>query len=325
MRRIELILALSVFLAPVAADTQQPIKPIHIGVLTPQSHDASTAVWASFVDGLRDLGWLEGKDFLLEFRFAEGKFDRLAVLAAELVKLNVKAIVAVNSPGTRAAMTATKSIPIVMVEVGDPVATKFVKSLARPGGNVTGVSSTSRDLTRKRLELLKEAAPRTRRIAVLLNPDDPTSAPQWRDAEAAASSLGVQLLRFEIRNPNDLERAFDGAVVAKADAVMRLVDPLVAVLRAETLELLSRHRLPAIMAAREEVENGALMSYFAEPNDSYRRAATYVDRILKGAKPGDLPVEQPTKFELAINLKTAKALGLTIPQTLLLRADEVIK
>jgi putative ABC transport system substrate-binding protein len=190
---------------------------------------------------------------------------------------------------------------------------------------VTGISNMSRDLTQKRRELLKEAVPRASRIAVLLNPDDPITSPQWRDAEAAAGHLVVQLLRFEVRNANDLERAFEAAVAAKADAVLRLVDPLVVVLGAKTLDLLARYRLPAIMVARDEVERGALMSYFADRRDYHGRAAIYVDRILKGAKPADLPIEQPTKFELAINVKTAKALGLTIPQTLLQRADQVIQ
>jgi putative tryptophan/tyrosine transport system substrate-binding protein len=322
---LAIVLALGLTLAPLTADAQQADRPIRIGVLTPQSRAASAAVWDSFGTGLRELGWEEGKNVVTEFRFAEGRFDRLPVLAEELVKLNVNVIVAANSPGTRAAMTATKTIPIVMVEVGDPVATGFVASLARPGGNVTGISNMSRDLTQKRLELLKEAAPRAARIAVLLNPDDPITAPQWRDAEAAANSLGIRLLRFELRNTDDLERAFEAAVVAKADAVLRLVDPLAVVLGAKTLELLTRHRLPAMVVSREAVAAGALMSYFADRSDYHRRAAVYVDKILKGAKPADLPVEQPTKFELVINLKTAKALGLTIPPSVLGRADHIIE
>jgi putative ABC transport system substrate-binding protein len=327
MRRIALavLLAFCAGLASVVADAQQPGKLIRIGVLTPQSRAASTPVWDSFRAGLRELGWEEGKNIVLESRYADGQFDRLPALAEELVKLNVSVIVAANSPGTRAAMSATKTTPIVMVEVGDPVATGFVASLARPGANVTGLSNMSRDLTQKRLELLKEAVPRASRIAVLLNPDDPITLPQWRDAEAAAGRLGVQLLRFEVRNADDLERAFAAAVAAKADAVLRLVDPLVVVLGAKTLDLLARYRLPAIMFARDEVVIGALMSYFADRRDYHRRAAIYVDRILKGAKTADLPIEQPIKFELAINLKTAKALGLTIPQSLLLRADQVIE
>jgi len=295
--------------APVAAEAQQTGKAPRIGVLAAYSREASAFLWESFRQGLTERGWEDGRNIIIETRFAEGKFDKLHAFAEELVHQNVEIIVAVNSPGTRAAMAVTNSIPIVMLEVGDPVATGFVKSLARPGGNVTGVSSMARDLTRKRLELLKQAVPKASRIAVIMNRDDPITAPQLRDAEEAAGSLGVQLMRFEVRGADDLEPAFKAAVAARADAVLRLVDPLVVVLASKTAELLARYQLPAIVVARREVELGALMSYFADSRDAYRRAAGYVDRILKGAKAADLPVEQPEKFELVINLKTAKALA----------------
>ena len=310
--------------APLAAEAQQANPPPRVGVLTPQSRELSAASWAGFRQGLRELGWEDGRNLVIEARFADGKLDRLSALAEELVSLRVSVIVAANSPGTRAVMSATKTIPIVMVEVGDPVATGFVSSFARPGGNVTGVSNMSRDIGRKRLQLLKEAVPKALRIAVMLNPDDPITAPQWRDVEEAAGSLGVQLQRYEIRNMEDLERAFQAATAGRADAVLRLADPLVVVLGPKTVELVTRYRLPA-MVYRRDVETGALMSYFADVPDYHRRAATYVDRILKGARPGELPIEQPTKFELVINLKTAKALGLRIPPSLLLRADQVIE
>jgi putative ABC transport system substrate-binding protein len=268
---------LGLLVAPLVAEAQQTGKAPRIGVLAAYSREASAFLWESFRHGLTEEGWEDGRNIIIESRFAEGKFDKLHALAEELVHLKVDMIVAVNSPGTRAAMAVTNSIPIVMVEVGDPVATGFVKSLARPGGNVTGVSSMARDLTHKRLELLKQAVPRASRIAVIMNQDDPITAPQLRDAEEAAGSLGLQLLRFEVRSADDLEPAFKAAVAAKADAVLRLVDPLVVVLAPKTVELLVRYRLPAIVVARHEVELGALMSYFADSRDAYRRApATWI-------------------------------------------------
>jgi putative ABC transport system substrate-binding protein len=279
----------------------------------------------AFRQGLHDLGWEEGRNIVVEFRFADGKMERLHDLATELLKLNVELIVAQNTLGVRAAIDATKAVPIVMVEVGDPVATGFVTKLAHPGGNLTGLTNMAHDLTRKRLQLLKEAVPSATRIAVIMNPSDPIVPPQWRDAQSAAERLGVQLQRLEMRNAEDLRRAFQMAVAGKAKAVLRLADPLSLVLGTETADLAIKHRLPLMVRARPEVEMGGLMSYYANPLDYHRRAASYVDRILKGARPGDLPIEQPTKFELLINLKTAKALGLTIPQTLLLRADQVIE
>jgi putative ABC transport system substrate-binding protein len=317
--------ALGLLAAPRAANAQQSGKPIRIGVLTAQSRETSTASWESFRQGLRELGWKAGRNIVIEERFAEGKFDRLPALAEELLSLKVSLIVAANSPGVHAAISATKTVPIVMVEVGDPVATGFVTNLARPGGNVTGISLMLLELTQKRLALLKEAVPRATRIAVIMNPDDPIIPMQWREAEVAAGRLGVRLQRLDIRNADDLRRAFEAAVKDKADAVLRLADPLAGVLNAETVELATRHRLPTMLRTRLEVEAGGLMSYYPNARDYYRQAASHVDKILKGAKPGDLPIEQPTRIELVINLKTAKALGLTIPQSLLGRADAIIQ
>ena len=318
-------LALAALSAPVVGEAQQAGKVYRIGLLTAQSRETSTASWDSFRQGLRDLGWEDGRNIVIEARFADGKFDRLPALAEELLNLKVSLIVAANSPGARAAISATKTVPIVMVEVGDPVATGFVTNLARPGGNVTGISLMLLDLTQKRLALLKEAVPRATRIAVIMNPDDPIIPMQWREAEVAAGRLRVRLQRLDIRNADDLRRAFEAAVKDKADAVLRLADPLAGTLNAETVELATRHRLPTMLRTRLEVEAGGLMSYYPNARDYYRQAASYVDKILKGAKPGDLPIEQPTRLELVINLKTARAIGLTIPQSLLGRADQVIE
>ena len=282
-------------------------------------------VWQAFRDGLRELGWQEGRNLVIEYRSAEGNFERLAALAAELVDLKVPVLVAANTPGTRAAMKATKTIPIIMVAVGDPVATGFVTNLARPDGNVTGVTNIARELTRKRLELLKEMVPAARRNAVIMNPDDPIVPPQVKEVRAASQMLGLDLQFVEVRKVSDLEPAFAIMLRGQADAVLRLADPLGTALRARIVELTMKHRLPAMLTLRQDVEAGGLIAYWTDHIAHYRRAATYVDRILKGAKPADLPVEQPTKFELVINLQTAKALGLTIPQPLLLRADQVIE
>jgi putative ABC transport system substrate-binding protein len=254
------------FIAPLAAEAQPASKPVRIGVLTPQSREVSASRWEAFRQGLRDLGWEDGRNIIIEARFADGTLERLRPLAEELVKLGVSVIVAANTPGTRAAMDATTSIPIVMVEVADPVATGFVKDLARPRGNVTGVSTLARETTRKRLEFLKEAVPRASRIAVIMNPDDPVTAPQWRDTQEAAVLLGLQLQRLAVRNAIDLERAVQSAVAGKADAVIRLVDPVGVVLGRRTAELLTTHRLPAMLTFKTEVESGALMVVLRRPS-----------------------------------------------------------
>ena len=311
--------------APLAAEAQQTGKVPIVGVLAPQSRETSASRWEVFREGLRELGWQDGRNIRVEARFADGTFDRLRQLAQDLVNLGPSVIVASTSPGIGAAIGATKTIPIVMVDVGDPVATGFVEDLARPGGNVTGVTNMARDITRKRLQLLKEAVPRASRIAVMMNPDDPFAVVQWREVEQAAAPLNVQLQRLDVRNANELDHAFLSAVAAKADAVLRLVDPLAVIFARRTAELTVKHRLPAMLALKADVEMGGLIGYFADPLDYYRRSAAYVDRILKGARPADLPIEQPTKFKLFINVKTAKMLGLTLSPSLLARADEVIE
>ena len=315
----------ALLIAPHAVEAQPARTPVKIGVLSSQSRETSVGAWTAFRQGLHKLGWDEGRNIVVEVRFADGKLDRLSRLAQELLNLNVSLIVAQNTPAARAAIAATTTVPIVMVEVGDPVATGFVTNLARPGGNVTGLTNMARDLTQKRLQILKEAVPSATRIAVIMDPNDPVVPPQWRDAQSAAERLGIHLQRLEMRNADDLRRAFQMAVAGKAEAVLRLADPLAIVLGTETADLAIKHRLPLMARARLEVEMGGLLSYYADALDYHSRAASYVDRILKGAKPSDLPIEQPTKFELVINLKTAKAIGFTIPQSLLLRADQIIE
>jgi len=319
-------LTLGTVATPLTTDAQQAGRVYRIGYLSSLSSAVGRRFLTAFRQGLRDFGWVEGRNIVIESRWAEGNLERLTGLAKELVGLNPDLIMSTGgSPTVRAAMAATKTVPIVMVEVGDPVATGFVTNLARPEGNVTGLTNMARDLTQKRLALLKEALPSATRIAVIMDPGDPIVPAQWREAQLAADRLGLQLQRLEVRNADDLRKAFRAAVDGKAEAVLRLADPLALVLGAETAELALKHRLPLMVRARPEVEMGGLMSYYADALDYYRRAAYYVDRILRGTKPGDLPIEQPTKFELVINLKTARALGLTITQSLLLRADQVIE
>ena len=325
LKCLGVLVALSIFVQPLTVGAQATAAAAKIGVLSSQSRETSKTVWAAFRQGLRDLGWEDGRNIVIEVRFADGHLDRLRALADDLLKHDVSLIVAQNTPAVGAAIAATRTVPIVMVEVGDPVATGFVTSLSRPTGNVTGLTNMARDLTSKRLQLLKEAVPHATRIAVIMDPGDPVVAPQWRDAQAAAQSLGLKLQRLEVRNVDDLRQAFQMAVADKAEAVLRLADPLSIVLAAETAQLAIKHRLPLMVRARLELEMGGLLSYYADALEYHRRAASYVDRILKGAKPGDLPVEQPTRFELLINLKTANALGITIPASLMMRADQVIQ
>ena len=273
--------------------------------------------------GLRDLGYVEGKTLTIEFRWAEGKHERLPELAAELVRLRVDVIVTQGTPGALAAKQATATIPIVMPVVADPVATRLVASLARPGGNITGGSWVSHEVSAKRLELLRDAFPRTKRVAVLINPGNPSNAPILQAMELAARSLKLEIPQFEARGPQEFESAFTAMAAKRVDAVT-IIDDAVLIANAKAIaNLAAKKRLP-LMAFNETVEAGGLMAYGANFPEMYRRAASYVDKILKGAKPGELPIEQATTFELVINMKAAKALGLTVPQSLLQRADRVI-
>ncbi len=276
--------------------------------------------------GLHDLGYIEGQTVTIEWRWAHSRPERLPALAAELVRANVDLIIVAGTKATRAAQQATSSIPIVMAAVGDPVASRFVKSLARPGGNITGLTLLQPGLGEKRLLLLKEVVPAAARVAVLRNPDSAgDSEALWRETQRAARSLGVQLRVEEARDLNELTQAFAAMASARTDALLVLPDPMFTTLRGRIADLAAKSRLPAMYEIREFVIAGGLMSYMPSLADQFRRAAVYADKILKGAKPADLPVEQPTKFELTINLRTAKALGLSIPQSVLARADDVIR
>ena len=281
----------------------------------------------AFRQRLRELGWVEGQNIVIDYRYAEGRVDRLPDLAAELVRLKVDLIVA--SAGTQAATAAknaTETIPIVMIYVRDPVGTGLIASLARPGGNVTGVSgSAGLELFAKQLELLKETVPKIRRVAILSNPDNAYHQLAIREVNVAARSLGVQLQLLEARGPNEFDGAFAAMAKERVGALLVLSDAIFGSHRTRLADLAARSRLPAAFGVRDDVEAGGLMSYGPSFLDLFRRSAAYVDKILKGAKPADLPVEQPNKFELVINLKTAKTLGLTIPQSVLLRADQVIE
>jgi putative tryptophan/tyrosine transport system substrate-binding protein len=318
----------SMFAAPLAAEAQQAGKVARIGYMV-LSSDAPRFREA-FRQGLRDLGYIEGRNFVLEIRSAESKPERYPALAAELVALKVDVIV-VSGGGTPAALAAkqaTGTLPIVFTNVGDPVTSGLVTSLARPGGNITGLSLVTPELISKRLELLTQAVPGVSRIAVLWQPgalEERTEKDRLQRAEAAGRTLGVRLQFLEVRGPKDFDRAFADMTRARAGALTDLEGPVFWSERKRIVDLAAKNRLPAVYALREFVDVGGLMSYGPDFADLWRRAAAYVDKILKGVKPADLPVEQPTKFELIINLKTAKALGLTIPPSVLGRADQVIE
>jgi putative tryptophan/tyrosine transport system substrate-binding protein len=314
----------AVFLAaPLAVEAQQTGKVWRIGILAPGiPQDPSRS---PFLQPLRDLGYVENQNLVVERRYAEGKIDRLPDLAAELVQLKVDVIFTVSTPGVQAAQKATRTIPIVFVGVSDPVGSGVVPSLARPGANVTGVSTQSLDLPGKGLQLLKELMPRARRVAVLWNPSNRASAEALAEAERHAPSLNVKIMPVGIPSPADIETALVAITQDRPDALQVQATAPMFELRRRIMEFAASNRVPTVSFQREMAESGGLMSYGPSQVDMYRRVAAYVDKILKGAKPSDLPIEQPTKFELVINLKTAKALGLTIPPSLLGRADEVIQ
>jgi putative ABC transport system substrate-binding protein len=308
-----------------SAQAQQPTKVPRIGFLNTNAPAAFTTRTEGFRQGLRDLGYVEGKNILVEYRYAEGKLDLLPVLTAELVRLKVDVIVTAVSSSTRSAKEATHTIPIVMAQDNDPVGNGFIASLARPGGNITGLSTLSPEIGGKQLELLKGVVPRIVRAAVIGTSTLPGHAQRLKETELAAAALRVELQYLDVLSPEDIETAFRQASKGRADAVVVLGGLVLISHRAQVANLAAKNRLPAIYNVPEFVDAGGLMTYGASYIDLYRRAATYVDKIVKGAKPADLPVEQPTTFEFIINLKAAKQIGLTIPPSVLTRADKVIK
>ena len=320
-----LAFALGLVAAPLAAEAQQPAKVPRIGFLSAEVPAATSDRMEGFQQGLHDLGYAEGQNIVIVYRFARGRYERLPDLAAELARLKVDIIVAASTPAAQAAKNAAGPIPVVFMQVGDPVASGLVRTLAQPGGNVTGLSLLNYELSGKRLELLKEVVPRASRVAVLWDPGHPAGAPILRETEAAARALGLQVQPVEARGPDDFQSALSTIKRMRAGGLVVLPSQLFTAHRYRLADLLIRERVPAVFLSSEFVEAGGLLSYSASLADQYRRAATYVDKILKGRKPADLPVEQPTRFELVINMKTAKALGLTIPQTILVRADQVIQ
>jgi putative ABC transport system substrate-binding protein len=309
---------------PLAARAQQTGKLPTIGYLGSATPALQSQWAAAFVQRLRELGWIEGRTIAIEYRWAEGRSDRYAEIAAELVRLKVDVIVMSGTAAVVAAKQATSVIPIVFAAAGDPVGTGLVASLARPGGNVTGLSLQQTDLAAKRLELLREVVPGLRRLAILANLGSAAAVLDMREVEATAGTLGLEVITLEIRRGEDIAPAFE-ALKGRAEALYVVIDPLVNTHRIRINTLALAARLPTMHTFREGVEAGGLMSYGTSFPDLFRRAADYVDKILRGAKPGDIPVEQPTKFDLVINLTTAKAVGLTIPESFLLRADEVIE
>ena len=307
------------------AGAQQPTKFPRIGYLSAVSPSTISARIEAFKQGLRELGYVEGTNIAIEWRYAEGKVHRLSELAAELVRLRVDIIVSGGPTVTRPAKEATSVIPIVMALDDDPVGSGFVSSLARPGGNITGLSTLAPEISGKQLELLKEIVPKLTRVAVIGNSTRAGTAQMLKETELAAEALKVQLQYLDVLAPKDIETAFRASSKGRADAVLVLTSPVFLSQRTQTAELAVKSRLPAIYSWPENVEDGGLMTYSVSITDLYRRSATYVDKILKGTKPADLPVEQPKKFEFIINLKAAKQISLTIPPNVLARADKVIK
>ena len=325
MRSIGLavVLTLGVLWAPLAVEAQPPDKVYRIGVLERASPTVNVANLESFRQGLRALGYVEGKNLVIEYRSAEGHDERFADLAAELVRLKVDLILTRGTPAALAAKHATPVIPVVITGVGDPVGQGIITSLAHPGGNNTGLSATVTEIYPKRVELLKELVPKAARIAALFNMSNPAIPRQWTAVETAARSLGVQPLLLDVRKADDLRPAFETAMRERADALVVGLETLTLANAPLIVDLAAKHRLPAVYASTEFI--GGLASYGVNYPDHYRRAATFVDKIFKGAKPSDLPVEQPTKLELVVNLRTARALGLTIPRTVMLQVDQIVE
>jgi len=321
------LLTLGMLGAPLEATAQQQTQAVpRIGIFNGGSRASEAASDEGFRQGLRELGYVEGRNITIEYRYGEGKTKRFPALVTELIHRHVAVLVVGGATAARAAKQVTTRIPVVMVNVTDPVAIGLVANLARPGGNLTGVSNMSPELGVKRLELLKELVPQLARVAILGDPSSPSHAPQWRDMQSAARSIGVQVHSWEVRAPQpEFARTFAGIITSRADALITLSQPLLDVHAEQIVAFTATQRLPAIFNRRKFVEAGGLMSYGANVADLYRRAAAFVDKILKGTKPAELPVEQPEKFDLVINVKAAKALGLTISSTLLSQATEVIE
>ena len=310
---------------PIAARAQQPGRIYRIGMLEMVAAASNAANFDALRKGLRELGYVEGRNLVFDYRSADGRSERFPQLAAELLRLNVDLIVTRGTPAVMAAKNASATIPVVMAASGEPVGTGVVAGLARPGGNVTGLSAFTSELIAKRLELMRETVAGIGRIAFMQNIGNPIGPSQWEGVKTAAASLGLEAQLLDVRTPEDIVQAFDTAIARRADAILVANDTVTLANRRQVVELAAKHRLPAMYHTREFVDAGGLMSHGVSYPDLYRRAATFVDKIFKGAKPADLPVEQPTKFELVINVKTAKALGLDVPPMLLARADEVIE
>jgi putative tryptophan/tyrosine transport system substrate-binding protein len=319
------VVALGAAAGPIASFAQQQGKVWRVGFLSPVSASSSSQNTDAFLKGMRELGYVEGRNLVIEWRFADGKFERLPGLAADLVLLKMDVIVAAASPAIGAAQKATTTIPIVMATTGDPVGSGFVKSLARPGGNITGLSSMGGDIGPKLFDLLHSVVPKLSRVAVLVTPTSTTYRAISESVQATAQKAGVRTLVAEASSPQEVENAFSLMARENADAVIVGASSFFALQRRQVAELALKYRMPSMFGNPMNVEAGGLMSYGYKVTDNYQRAAIYVDKLLKGAKPGDLPVEQPVTLELVVNLKTAKAIGLTIPQSILLRADEVIQ
>jgi putative ABC transport system substrate-binding protein len=326
-RRFLLTSLAGVFAAPLAAEAQQARKVARVGFLTSNGPTSTTTRnnLRAFTDRLRELGWTEGVNLVLESRYADWRYERLSMLADELVRMPVDVIFANAAPSAAAAKRATTSLPIVFETLGDPVAAGLVSSLAKPGGNLTGISGLSPELSGKRLQILKEAVPGLARVAILLNPSNVMTPPTIRESEKAAANLGLKLHIAEVRDPGQIESAFAALGSDHATAVIVVPDPMLLSQARRIQALLLKHRLPAIHNETGWLQEGALMLFGSSLQDHFRQAASLIDKILRGARPGDLPVDQSTRFELVINLKTAKALGLTIPRALLVRADHVIE
>jgi len=325
MRQIGLavVIPLNLLLAPLAVDAQPSEKVYRIGMLERTSKTLNAASVNGFLRGMQELGYVEGKHFVIEYRSADGLDERFPELAADLVRVKVDLIVTRGTQAILATKNATNTIPIIITGAGDPVAQGMVASLARPGGNITGLNPMVTELYPKRVELLRALVPKAVRIAALCNMSSPAVPPAWKEVERAARSLGIEAQLFDVRKTGDLGPAFAGAVKQRADGLVVALDTLTQANRQLIVELAGKHRLPAVYASSEFF--GGLVTYGGNYADVYRRAAAFVDKIFKGAKPADLPMQQPTQFELVVNLKTAKALGLTVPSSLLLQADHVIQ